>query len=107
MQVELLRKKMEGLSKGMLDRMEEEYGSMLSTTANSSVASSASTSKRMEFPDSSSFSTRQTYQVNFESLIYTCQQIFCIYATQLDNLISFLPVSTKHDILLVSDKVAW
>ncbi|KAK3032966.1 hypothetical protein RJ639_035794 [Escallonia herrerae] len=60
--VERLRKKLEGLPKGMLDRMEEEYGSMLSTTANSSVTSSASTSKRIEFPDSASFSTRQPHQ---------------------------------------------
>ncbi|KAJ8551356.1 hypothetical protein K7X08_000726 [Anisodus acutangulus] len=50
--VELLREKMEGLSRGMLDRMEEEYGAILSSTANSS----ASTSKRI---DSSTFSTRQ------------------------------------------------
>ncbi|KAI3449976.1 hypothetical protein Pfo_006641 [Paulownia fortunei] len=54
-------KKMEGLSKGMLDRVEEEYSSILSSTANSSVASSASTStsKRIECPEFSSFSTRQ------------------------------------------------
>ncbi|XP_055834618.1 uncharacterized protein LOC129903141 [Solanum dulcamara] len=59
--VELLREKMEGLSKGMLDRMEEEYGAILSSTANSSVASSASTSKRIDsFTDpTSTFSTRQ------------------------------------------------
>ncbi|XP_059668926.1 uncharacterized protein LOC132314018 [Cornus florida] len=36
--VEVLRRKIEGLSKGMLlERMEEEYGAMLSTTTNSSV----------------------------------------------------------------------
>ncbi|KAA8549766.1 hypothetical protein F0562_001216 [Nyssa sinensis] len=59
-QVDTLRRKMEGLSKGMLlERMEEEYWSMLSTTANSSIASSASNSKRIENPDSS---TRQPYQ---------------------------------------------
>ncbi|KAL5831902.1 hypothetical protein ACOSQ4_017256 [Xanthoceras sorbifolium] len=59
--VEILRRKMEGLSKGMLlERMEEEYGSMLST--NSSAASSASTSKRIEFPDISSLSIRQPYK---------------------------------------------
>ncbi|KAK6776363.1 hypothetical protein RDI58_027364 [Solanum bulbocastanum] len=59
--VELLREKMEGLSKGMLDRMEEEYGAILSSTANSSVASSASTSKRIDSitDPTSSFSTRQ------------------------------------------------
>ncbi|CAK9164707.1 unnamed protein product [Ilex paraguariensis] len=61
-QMEILRKHMEGLPKGLLDRMEEEYGSMLSTTANSSVDSSASTSKRIECLDSSSFSTRHLHQ---------------------------------------------
>ncbi|XP_057483810.1 uncharacterized protein LOC130770374 isoform X2 [Actinidia eriantha] len=60
--VEVLRRKMEGLSKGMLDRMEKEYGPMLHTTANSPATSSASTSKRIEFPDSSSFYTGQPYQ---------------------------------------------
>ncbi|XP_043693756.1 myosin-2 [Telopea speciosissima] len=54
--VENLRRKMEGLSKGMLERMEEEYRSMLST-ATSSTSSSASTSRRIEFPDSMSFSS--------------------------------------------------
>lgn len=39
---------MEGLSKGMLDGDEEDFGSLLSSTANSSVASSASTSKRVD-----------------------------------------------------------
>ncbi|KAM1342871.1 hypothetical protein ACFX2F_007134 [Malus domestica] len=52
--VEILRRKMEGLSKGMLlEKMEEEYGSMLST-ANSSVASSASSSQRIESANLSS-----------------------------------------------------
>ncbi|KAK7258132.1 hypothetical protein RIF29_32607 [Crotalaria pallida] len=52
--VEILRRKMEGLSKGiLLQRMEEEYNSLLST-ASSSLASSASSSKRIEFQDSSS-----------------------------------------------------
>ncbi|KAK7341235.1 hypothetical protein VNO80_24161 [Phaseolus coccineus] len=52
--VEILRRKMEGLSKGiLLQRMEEEYNSLLSS-ASSSLASSASTSKRVEFQDSSS-----------------------------------------------------
>ncbi|KAK2381216.1 hypothetical protein QL285_068842 [Trifolium repens] len=47
--VEILRRKMEGLSKGiLLERMEEEYNSLLST-ASSSLASSGSTSKRVEF----------------------------------------------------------
>lgn len=51
--VEILRRKMEGLSNGtLLERMKEECGSMLST-ANCSVASSASTSKRIEFTESS------------------------------------------------------
>lgn len=63
MKVEILRRKMEGLSNGLLlDRMKEEYGSMLST-ANSSAASSASTSQRIEFTDSSSSSTRQPDKV--------------------------------------------
>jgi len=45
---------MEGLSKGiLLQRMEEEYNSLLST-ASSSLASSGSNSKRVEFQDSSS-----------------------------------------------------
>ncbi|MCD7465647.1 hypothetical protein HAX54_001680 [Datura stramonium] len=63
--VELLRKKMEGLSKGMLDRMEEEYGAILSSTGNSSVASSASNSKRIDSftdPSSTFSSTRQPSQ---------------------------------------------
>lgn len=66
---------MEGLSKGMLDRMEEEYGAILSSTSNSSVASSASTSKRIDSitDPTSSFSTRQQpSQVKSE-------QIKCFY----------------------------
>ncbi|KNA16202.1 hypothetical protein SOVF_091220, partial [Spinacia oleracea] len=59
--VEILRRKMEGLSKGkLLKRMEEEYGYMLSGTANYSVSSSASTSKRYDFADSSSFPIQQS-----------------------------------------------
>ncbi|KAJ6755207.1 MYOSIN-LIKE PROTEIN [Salix purpurea] len=59
-QMEMLRRKMEGLSNGSLvERMEDEYGSMLST-ANSSATNSASTSKRLEFPDMPSSSTRQS-----------------------------------------------
>lgn len=50
----MLERKMEGLSKGMLDRMEIDCGLIL----NSSVASSASTSKRVDFPDHMSFSNR-------------------------------------------------
>ncbi|OIW05588.1 hypothetical protein TanjilG_23374 [Lupinus angustifolius] len=52
--VDILRRKMEVLSKGiLLQRMEEEYNSLL-FSSNSSLASSASTSKRIEFQDSSS-----------------------------------------------------
>ncbi|XP_019163430.1 PREDICTED: myosin heavy chain, clone 203 isoform X2 [Ipomoea nil] len=58
--VELLRR-MEGLSKCMLDRMEEEYGAIISsTTAN--VSTATSTSKQMEFSDPLAFSTRQLHQ---------------------------------------------
>ncbi|CAK7331084.1 unnamed protein product [Dovyalis caffra] len=58
-QMEILRRKMEGLSNGsLLERMEDEYGSMLST-ANSSAANSASTSKRTEFSNMPSSSARQ------------------------------------------------
>lgn len=56
--VEILRRKMEGLSKGLLlNRMEEEYRSMLST-----ANSSASSSKHIEFHNSSSSSIRQPDQ---------------------------------------------
>lgn len=59
MQVEILRRKMEGLSKGMfLERMKEEYGSILST-----ANSSASTSKRIEFPEMSSILAGQPFKV--------------------------------------------
>ncbi|GLT74849.1 hypothetical protein SLA2020_466170 [Shorea laevis] len=61
--VEILREKMGGLSKGMLlERMEEEYGSMLSTS-NCSTISSASNSKRMEFPDMSMLSLQQPFKL--------------------------------------------
>ncbi|KAL3645139.1 hypothetical protein CASFOL_010319 [Castilleja foliolosa] len=50
--VDMLRKKMEGLSKGMLERVEKEYNSI-------KFSSSASTSKRMELSD---LSNRQFYQ---------------------------------------------
>ncbi|OMP08779.1 hypothetical protein COLO4_06126 [Corchorus olitorius] len=61
--VEILRRKMEGLSKGvLLERMEEEYGSMLSTT-NSSTTSSASSSKRIDYSDYQSLSSvQQSYK---------------------------------------------
>ncbi|XP_068648938.1 uncharacterized protein [Aristolochia californica] len=53
--VEMIRRKMECLSKGMLERM-EEYGNLLGTTTttgsrSSSNSSSASTSRRIEFPE--------------------------------------------------------
>ncbi|KAK7404310.1 hypothetical protein VNO78_05099 [Psophocarpus tetragonolobus] len=52
--VDIMKRKMEGLSKGiLLQRMEEEYNSLLST-ASSSLASSCSNSKRVEFQDPSS-----------------------------------------------------
>ncbi|CAI9761623.1 unnamed protein product [Fraxinus pennsylvanica] len=61
--VDKLRRKMEGFSKGMLDRVEEDCGSLLSSRANSSVPGSASTSKRVDrFIEPSTFSTRQSYQ---------------------------------------------
>lgn len=50
---------MEGLSQGiLLEKMEEEYGSMISTKT-----TSASTSKRIEFPETSSILVRQPYKV--------------------------------------------
>ncbi|XVF47372.1 hypothetical protein PTKIN_Ptkin03bG0103800 [Pterospermum kingtungense] len=60
--VEILRRTMEGLSKGiLLERMGEEYGSMLST-ANSSSTSSAASSKRTDFSDLSLSSIQQSYK---------------------------------------------
>ncbi|EEF48895.1 centrosome-associated protein CEP250 isoform X2 [Ricinus communis] len=57
--MEILRRRMERLSKGnLLERMEVEYGSMVSTS-NSSASSSAATSKQNEFPEISSSSLRQ------------------------------------------------
>ncbi|KAL2238606.1 UNVERIFIED_CONTAM: hypothetical protein Sindi_1052300 [Sesamum indicum] len=69
---DMLRKKMEALSKGMLERVEQEYGSILT---NSSVASSASTSKRIDCPELSSFPTRQFYQAKSRSLLYGFQNV--------------------------------
>ncbi|KAK4407411.1 hypothetical protein Sango_0322100 [Sesamum angolense] len=69
---DMLRKKMEALSKGMLERVEEEYGSILS---NSSVASSASTSKRIECPELSSFPSRQFYQAKSRSLLLSAADV--------------------------------
>ncbi|XWS28313.1 hypothetical protein CRYUN_Cryun25bG0057400 [Craigia yunnanensis] len=55
--VEILRRKMEVLSKGiLLERMEEEYGSMLSA-----ANSSASSSKRIGYSDLSLWSIQQSY----------------------------------------------
>ena len=70
MQVEILRRKMEGLSRGvLLERMKEEYGSMLSTE-NSSITSSASTSRRIEAPESSCSPIPKLHQV--ENLFLIC-----------------------------------
>lgn len=64
MQVDILRRKMEGLSNGMLlERMKEEYGSMLST-ADCSVASSASSSQRIESTNLSSSLIQQFYKAS-------------------------------------------
>ncbi|CAA3028256.1 Hypothetical predicted protein [Olea europaea subsp. europaea] len=61
--VDMLRGKMEGLSKGMLDRVDENFGPLLSSRAISSVPSSVSTSKRIDrFIEPSTFSARQSYQ---------------------------------------------
>lgn len=67
-QVEILRRKMEGLSNGMLlERMEDEFGSMLSTHSSAST----STSKPIEFLDMSSLSTlKQSYKSNKVSYIF-------------------------------------
>jgi len=60
---------MVGLSNGMLlERMKEEYGSMLST-ANSSVASSASSFQRIEAENLSSSLIQQFYKV------YSCKRL--------------------------------
>ncbi|MCL7035645.1 hypothetical protein MKW94_010746 [Papaver nudicaule] len=65
--VEILGKKMEVISKGMLEKMEAEYRSMLSSTTTSSAtasgASSASTSSRYNsFSSSSTNLLRKDYQ---------------------------------------------
>ncbi|KAI3894542.1 hypothetical protein MKX03_027572 [Papaver bracteatum] len=63
--VEILGKNMEGISKGMLEKMEAEYRSMLSSTATSSATasgtSSSSTSSRYEFPHNSFSSSKKDY----------------------------------------------
>ncbi|CAL1409638.1 unnamed protein product [Linum trigynum] len=61
-QIEILRRKMEGLSRGtLLERMEDEYGSMLST-ASTSAASSASNSRRIELPEMAMATVRHPYK---------------------------------------------
>ncbi|GAB2246119.1 hypothetical protein Droror1_Dr00001612 [Drosera rotundifolia] len=61
-QVETLRRKVDCSSKGMLlNKMEKEYGKILSTTANASAASSAS-AKLRDDPDSPSGSVQQRRQ---------------------------------------------
>lgn len=62
--VEILRRRMEGLSNGMLlKRMKEEYGSLLSS-ANNSVASSASSSQRIEPTNLSSSLEKESHDEN-------------------------------------------
>lgn len=61
--MEILRRKMEGLSRGiLLEQMEKEYGSMLSA-----ANSSASSSKRIDYSDDLSLSSsiQQSYKVKF------------------------------------------
>ncbi|KAK9125297.1 hypothetical protein Scep_014143 [Stephania cephalantha] len=60
--VEILRRKMERLSKGMLERMEEEYGSMLVSSSSSSLSSSASASAN------SSASSSMRIELHYPSL---------------------------------------
>ncbi|GAB4856029.1 hypothetical protein Ancab_024668 [Ancistrocladus abbreviatus] len=61
--VETLRRKMEGLSKGkLLKKMEEEYQSMLAATANCSAASSACSFQRYELSDLPSSALRLSLQ---------------------------------------------
>ncbi|KAL5982021.1 hypothetical protein ACLOJK_016089 [Asimina triloba] len=48
--VEMLRRKMEGVSKGMLERM-EEYGSTLLSSSSSTASSVSTSSTRIEFPE--------------------------------------------------------
>lgn len=77
-----MREKIEGLSKGMLDGMEEEYGAIHSSAADSSIASSASTSKRIDsYTDpSSTFSTRQqSSQVKSEYMKCFITVLLCLY----------------------------
>lgn len=69
---------MEKLSKGvLLKRMEEEYGPLLST-ANSSVVSSASTSRRNEFPDLSTSSVRQSCPVRASIVLILYEFLPCL-----------------------------
>lgn len=76
--MDTLRGKMEGLSKGMLDRVEEDFGPLLSSRAISSVPSSVSTSKRIDrFIEPSTFSARQSYQAKFLSLLLLSIAVYC------------------------------
>ncbi|GAB2277032.1 hypothetical protein Dimus_011740 [Dionaea muscipula] len=69
--VETLRRKLEGLSKGMLlQKMEEEFGKMLSITANGSV--STSSSRRYDDPDLPSSSLWQRSQEAKSGDLRTC-----------------------------------
>lgn len=64
-QMAILRRKMEGLSNGMLlERMNDEYGSMLLSMADSSAASSVPTPKRTEVPNVSSSPKEHPCKVN-------------------------------------------
>lgn len=77
--VEVLKRKMEGLSKGtLLEKMVEEYGSVISSSrSNSSAASSVSSSKRIElFPDNSLLSIQQqSYKYKEKSCSGCCKVI--------------------------------
>lgn len=59
--LEVLRRKMEGISKGVYERMEKEYGAMLVSNTHTPHVS-ASSSKRFEFPDDSSLTSRPPLQ---------------------------------------------
>ncbi|KAF8009220.1 hypothetical protein BT93_J0264 [Corymbia citriodora subsp. variegata] len=70
--VDILTRKMEELSKDLLlERMEDEYGSILSAV-NRSTASSASTSKRREWPSSAAASLCQPNQETVSRIDGSC-----------------------------------
>ncbi|GMH00036.1 hypothetical protein Nepgr_001875 [Nepenthes gracilis] len=78
--VEILRGKMEGLSKGkFLKKMEEEFGSIMSTNDNCSVVNPSSTSRRFDLSDLPSASLRQSLQetksVDFKGCSCHCKAI--------------------------------